>query len=469
MGAMEAALIALTTFAVLSFGGVYPWGYTTIAIGASALAVWMALSTRAWTSRRFLIAAALLLVVVLTILAQAIALPLDLFEQLSPAGAAVLRSVDLRYLLSPPTHHALSLAPDTTLHVAGFAAAMALLFASLMIAAPRLSLDRFVTWLALLGIALAVFGVVQKAMNVRSADLDGWQLVYGFWKPKRAGDVFGPFINRNHFAGWMIMVLPLVLGYACAVAETTGPRGRLSAGRGLRWTATPDGSRFMTLGAAALVMATSVVATGSRSGMTALGVMLLVFGYFVAVRIGPRRARTLALGGLVAVLLGGVLWLGIGRTVQRFSLASGDVGSRVSAWQDSLRIIRDMPVFGTGVGGFGTAMLVYQREHRETFYAQAHNDYLQILAEGGLLVALPVFTAVVLLVWTIRLRLRQGDGSVRVHWIRAGAVAGLVAIATQSLVEFSLQIPANTLVFIVLAAIAVHRPARPRVSHADRV
>jgi O-antigen ligase len=338
-----------------------------------------------------------------------------------------------------------------------------------MIAAPRFALDRFVTWIAILGVGLAVFGVVQRAVNLRSVDSDGWQLVYGFWKPQRAGNVFGPFINRNHFAGWMIMALPLVVGYACAVVEITGPEGRLSPGRGLRWTATPDGSRFLTLAAAALVMATSVAATGSRSGIAALVVMLLVFAYFIAARMQRRRARTLALGGLIAVLLGGIIWLGVGRTLQRFSVVSEDVGSRISAWHDSLRIIRDMPLFGTGAGGFGTAMLVYQREHRETFYAQAHNDYLQVLAEGGLLVGIPVFAAIGLLVWTIRLRLRNGDGSVRVHWIRAGAVAGLAAIAVQSLVDFSLQIPADTLLFVVIAAIAVHRPLRPRVTHAYRV
>ena len=46
-------------------------------------------------------------------------------------------------------------------------------------------------------------------------------LVYGFWKPLHGGNPFGPFINRNHFAGWMVMALPLVVGYSCAVLEAT--------------------------------------------------------------------------------------------------------------------------------------------------------------------------------------------------------------------------------------------------------
>jgi O-antigen ligase len=123
-------------------------------------------------------------------------------------------------------------------------------------------------------------------------------------------------------------------------------------------------------------------------------------------------------------------------------------------------------VTGTGVGGYGTAMLVYQTAERHSIYEQAHNEYLQLLAEGGLLVGLPALALAIVLVRNIRHRLRGSDDP-QTAWIRAGALAGLAGIATQSLLDFSLQMPGNALMGVVLLAIAVHRPSLR--THAHRV
>jgi O-antigen ligase len=100
-------------------------------------------------------------------------------------------------------------------------------------------------------------------------------------------------------------------------------------------------------------------------------------------------------------------------------------------------------------------------------YVQAHNDYLQVIAEGGLLVSVPVAIVVGLVVTGIRRRLSSGQDDRVTVWIRLGAVAGLLGIAAQSLVEFSLQMPGNAVLFVVLMAIALHRP--DRALHATRV
>jgi O-antigen ligase len=149
--------------------------------------------------------------------------------------------------------------------------------------------------------------------------------------------------------------------------------------------------------------------------------------------------------------------------VARFAAASADAGGRIGAWRDTLRIVEDFPVFGVGVGGYRRAMLVYQTEDRQRMYAQAHNEYLQILAEGGLLMALPAVALVVLVVAGIRRRLSSGADDPTTFWIRAGAIAGLAGIAVQSLVEFSLQMPGNRVPFVILLAIALHRPSRQSV------
>jgi O-antigen ligase len=106
-------------------------------------------------------------------------------------------------------------------------------------------------------------------------------------------------------------------------------------------------------------------------------------------------------------------------------------------------------------------MLRYQTTLRDTPFQEAHNDYLQVVVEGGLLIAAPAALALWLLVHAIRRRftMHQDDGMS--YWLRAGAVTGLVAIGLQSLVEFSLQMPGNAVFCVVLMAIAMHKsPAR---------
>lgn len=88
----------------------------------------------------------------------------------------------------------------------------------------------------------------------------------------------------------------------------------------------------------------------------------------------------------------------------------------------------------------------------------AHNDYLQLASEGGLLVGVPALIALLVVGRQIACRLREDEADSRAHWTRVGAVAGLVAIALQESVDFSLQIPGNAVLFALLCAIALHVP-----------
>ena len=90
-------------------------------------------------------------------------------------------------------------------------------------------------------------------------------------------------------------------------------------------------------------------------------------------------------------------------------------------------------------------------------FAEAHNEYLQLAAEGGVLVCVPIVAALVVFVAGVRRRFREAPKDGTTYWLRVGAVIGLLCIALQSLVEFSLQMPGNAVLFALLAAIAIHR------------
>ncbi len=188
---------------------------------------------------------------------------------------------------------------------------------------------------------------------------------------------------------------------------------------------------------------------------------------FIRQQVRDRRYRLAALLYLGVVLTGAVAWGGSDVIVARFADASGAFEGRLGAWRDTLAIIRDFPVFGVGLGAYARAMALYQTGQRQLMYAQAHNDYLQLVAEGGLLVGIPAVILIVVVALTVRRRLQSSDDDPVTFWIRRGAVAGLVGIAAQSLMEFSLQMPGNAVLFVMLLAIAMHRPRS--LHHAHRV
>jgi O-antigen ligase len=163
------------------------------------------------------------------------------------------------------------------------------------------------------------------------------------------------------------------------------------------------------------------------------------------------------MGYLGAILLGALIWAGVDTASGRFWLMGGS-RAQLIAWQDTLDIISDFKWFGTGIGTYGQAMLVYQTSGRPVMFAHAHNEYLQLLAEGGLFVAVPAAVLVGVVIGGVRRRLTTPTDDPQTYWIRLGAVAGLAGIAAQSLIDFSLQMPGNRVLFVLLLAIALHRP-----------
>jgi putative inorganic carbon (hco3(-)) transporter len=136
----------------------------------------------------------------------------------------------------------------------------------------------------------------------------------------------------------------------------------------------------------------------------------------------------------------------------------GEWGRRV-IWRDTVAMIRDFPLTGVGAGAFKRGMLVYQEGSRQFFFNHAHNEYLQLAAEGGLLLAVPAALALVVGCATIAERLRADHTPV--FWIRVGAVSGLIAVAVQSIFDTSLRTPADGVLFAVIAAMALHQRRQP--------
>jgi O-antigen ligase len=202
----------------------------------------------------------------------------------------------------------------------------------------------------------------------------------------------------------------------------------------------------------------ALVMTMSRSGMSALALATVLTGCAIvrgASGLSRKAAGVFSLVLLVAVV---VSWVGVNAVATRFADTDwSEYNNRRGAWSDARAVAAAFPVAGTGLNTYHVTSLVYQQHDLRQHYAQAHNDYLQLAAEGGLLLMLPVAACLIVFARDVRRRLRDDRLASTEWWLRRGAVTALVAIALQETVEFSLQMPGNAALFAVVCAIALHR------------
>jgi len=254
-------------------------------------------------------------------------------------------------------------------------------------------------------------------------------------------------VNRNDLASWLVMAMPLTLGYLIAHVDA----GR-HEGHPLDIERVVD-ERVIWLGASVCAMAAALIVTLSRSGLTAAVAALVSLVWLSRQRVAG-RGRAWLLGGIGLLAIVAAAYANVGALMTRVgeTLEVG-VGGRREIWSDTLAMVRDFWTTGVGVGAYQRAMVLYQGPHVFSFN-HAHDEYLQIVAEGGVLLALPVAVAIVAGARQVVGRLRQDRTPI--FWLRAGAASALVAIAVQSIWETGLRMPANAVLFIVCAAVASH-------------
>jgi len=463
MMAFTRALFVTIAWGALAFGAVYAWAYWPMAAASAALGLWAMARTPAWRRGRTRLLIWALLAVAATIAVQLVPLPIRVLGALSPGTDRFLAQYNVAYNLQPPSWHTLSVSPPATATALVLFLALSLLLLGLVGLLSRMPLARLANVLALFGLVVALFAILQRAAAGDALRPP----IYGFWHSEQGGRPFGPFVNPNHFAGWMVLALSLTIGYFFGLSHASWVQRGRRLGAWLIWLTRPDAGRVALVGLCGLAMATAVVLSRSRSGVAALLVSLMVFGFRAVRQSAGALPKIAAVATLGAVLVGALAWGGSDAVVAKFGRSSVDMPGRLRAWHDAVHIASDFPVFGSGLGTFGLTMLVYQSGPRDVSYTQAHNDYLQVAAEGGALVAaaaLILVAVIALLAWQRGSR----DADPVASWIRTGAAAGLVGMAAQSTVEFSLQMPGIALLFVVLVAIAVHRPSE-QAQHANRV
>ena len=366
---------------------------------------------------------------------------------IAPASATVDRTL---FLNTPPDPSAapprpLSIDPSASAWAIALGAALVLLFWSARTIVASGGLRASVRGVAWISLALTTLALVQHGATP--------QLIYGFIRPiGRNPTPFGPFASRNDFATWLIMVLPLVAGYAAARVEA-----RRRSEEPPAVDAVVDATALW-LGASMLFIAAALVVAISRSGLVgaAAGMAALLV---LARRRMSRSGWGWTAAGTTLVLAVAATYASWQALAQRMEeTLAGGLGGRREIWERTWAMASDFRMTGVGVGAYERAMTVYQQTPHVFYFNHAHNEYLQLLAEGGVMLAVPAAVAIVAGVWLIA-RLLAADRTA-VFWIRSGAAAGMLAVAVQSVWDTGLRMPANAVLFALLAAIAVHDSER---------
>jgi O-antigen ligase len=381
--------------------------------------------------------------VVLALL-QLVPLPDGLHALVAPGSRAVWRpSVPEVAAVLGTGARPVSVDPDTTLRGIALTGGLALLA---LLAAPALSRpDRAVRAMA----ALAAGGVALSAYAIFARARFG-VLLYGTLAVPTTNP-FGPFVSKNHFAGWMAIATLLVAGLALGLAD----RAR---GRGGDWTADPRAGGVVLSVVAALAMALAGIASLSRGGTIALAAggacfaVLLFFRGRPAPGGAPRHLRawpSLVLAGVLGSILVSLVPPEAHDRLRSLSGAS----FRLDTWRDALRLATSSPLLGHGLGAFHDAYPRFKRGHEIVRVEHAENDYIETLAETGAPgLVLALLGATFLLAAAGKGIAAFPDRAVR--GIGTGALAALAALAVHSAVDFNLRIPSNAALAALAAAAA---------------
>jgi O-antigen ligase len=163
---------------------------------------------------------------------------------------------------------------------------------------------------------------------------------------------------------------------------------------------------------------------------------------------------------IVAVIFIGIFWAGADPVINRVVKGQSSSAEKPSesffssrgwVWKDTLSMIRANPVFGVGLGAYSTAFPVYTKSDGSIRVPQAHNDYLQALADCGIPGAVIVLWFIVLIFRSVARGMKSRDPLMA--GLALGAGASIFAILVHSVFDFNLQLPANALLFLILSAI----------------
>ncbi len=444
--AIEKGIIFLLIFTPLAFGTVQPWSVALMEITAFSLFCLYIPRFRADGPRFLTNLLILFMALIAVILFQMLPLPALLLNIISPASLETYR----QFLNNPEgTFYPVSINPYATRQeLLKLLAYAAVFFVIVSHYRTKEQVNSLVWTILYMGCFLVVFAIVQKmTWNGRIF----W--IYPVDESLRDGlRIRGPYISYDNFAGYMEMAIPLGMGLLLYLVPSVkalpeSPLGLKMA----RFLASEKLVPYALLFLLVLMMVAALFMTFSRGGILAFIFSSLFFAW-ITYRRRTLRRKTGLLAILAAVIFAAVVQASWDRLEQRFADLKQDHVSRLSVWQDSLGIVRDYPVLGTGLGTFENAYMRYQTTMPRLLFDHAHNDYVELVTDTGV-VGFLLSAGMALVFFPNVFRRWKRKRGMFGKCLGAGGLSACAAIAVHSFTDFNLHIPANALLFTIISAV----------------
>jgi O-antigen ligase len=446
---IEVGILALIVFSPLPAGSVSGWAVLILEMGIAVLTALYFLMSQPprvnshLASKLKYSGAAFAAFFLLVIPFQLLPLPRSIARLVSSKGFALREAYVPGF--AGVKRVSLSLAPSRTLEDGLLLVACALAgFLVVRVFVHRRQIIRLMTVIAASGAFQALFGLSQLPRNQPSL------LFYP--KTFNLDSVTGTFVNRNHFSGYLELVIPIVLALIFSRIDLLSMPGmkwrrRLAVltSRGVA------GNVILTIGF--LFMALGILKSNSRSGAILLGLTFLIFAELIALTFGRMKLRRswllrILMIGLVLVTLI-ALYSGVESMIGRFSIDSLLQDGRPRYWMTILRVIKDFPLLGTGLGTFALSYEAYETLGLQGMFDHAHNDYLEYLSELGI-AGFGILFAGILFILVDAFRVWFKRRNVEAKSLAMGGLVSAVIILLHSLTDFNLHIPATMFLFAVV-------------------
>ncbi len=267
--------------------------------------------------------------------------------------------------------------------------------------------------------------------------------------------VMGPYVNHNHYAGLMELIFPIVLGLFLFYRPRIGTKSLI---RGIGEILSQEKANIhILIGASALLIIVSIFVSLSRGAMISTCLALIIFTFFLMQR-KISRGNTILIIGVIFLTVLSIGWFGWDQIFERFAKLKNTQGlvyeTRLDFWKDTLHIIRHYALTGSGIGSFPHIYPLYRTITLDRFLTHAHNDYLELLAEGGIVgFSLVVLFLLSFFYKTYKIFLKRRDGFSIYLYI--GCITAMVSILFHSFTDFNMHVGANGLWFFFVAGIAV--------------
>ena len=448
---LEAGLILAVCVAVLAFGGTASSFFAITQVIIFGLGVVFLLTRQFSRDTSFHIPIACPLLLVALVLLQLCPLPVSLAPMFGrardelPSGSYFTISME-RY--------------QTVSHLLLLVTYLTAFFLTLFLCRDRNAKKRLIFALVSLGAFEALYGLIQY--------LTGWQQIFAYVKKYYLEEATGTYINRNHFAGFLEMILPFVIVLALRWTYLLSKNTSGRAGTFRKLVSRTELVSVVFWLFLAIVILAALVLSRSRMGIiSALVSLVAILALAGTSTVGPRARAAVAAVSFIGVL-GLVVWIGSDPVMSRFETLGQEYNlsgqSRVSIWHDTLGLIRQHPFLGTGLGSFFVAYTSVQTAFLNLLVEHAHCDYLEVATELGLPGAILVFGSIF---WVLAQSARR-YGKLEERFDKAVSLAcigSIGAILVHSLADFNLYIPANALLFTMILAMAwssAHPESRPR-------